>query len=519
MLKGQALDFYYNNKEIWEASDHDPVEGIRAYFEGLEYHRTVLDKWSGISLQNTVDENPEKTLKACLNMMLTELASLYDRLAPKLRNEEFYLPRMGTALQTLAPTHTLWIDGIITNSHTRLLKAIQYDNTPTREARKSALYIKNPTAGQHVTRPRKERIQNARIDQYIADYEGTEDDDEELPEELLSAADDLILTDDYKSGPTHDALSTLFTATFFTTHNDNDTNHSLSIIMELANCSALHWIASLFLKPDLETDSYKTNEATLKVLTPKSSHVYLNEGRYLSESFKGIVIDTGAAQLSTAGYGQYLAYKRIVRNININTTTAGTATVQFGPGDPYQSIGSIDVPTPIGTIWFHILITTTLFLMSLYKLDRLKLYFDNTCNLLINKKTGKTTPVIRQFGHPFLVWDYSYYTHLLTSFDYNPCLLTDTELCCLHRRFGHPSTNRLRRVLTRAGHKTNKEAIEHIRKFCHHCQMYDKSPGRFWFTLHEDVDFNHSIIIDIMYLDGDPVLHIVDKATCFNAAA
>ncbi|EED12763.1 hypothetical protein TSTA_052840, partial [Talaromyces stipitatus ATCC 10500] len=115
--------------------------------------------------------------------------------------------------------------------------------------------------------------------------------------------------------------------------------------------------------------------------------------------------------------------------------------------------------------------------------------------------------------------DYSYHTHLLTSFDYNPCLLTDTKLRRLHRRFGHPSTDRLRRVLTRAGHETNKEAIEHIRKFCHHCQMYNKSPGRFQFILHEDVDFNHSIIINIMYLDGDPVLHIVDKATHFNAAA
>ncbi|EED11916.1 conserved hypothetical protein [Talaromyces stipitatus ATCC 10500] len=198
---------------------------------------------------------------------------------------------------------------------------------------------------------------------------------------------------------------------------------------------------------------------------------------------------------------------------------AGTATVQFGPGDPYQSIGSIDVPTPISTIRFYILTSTTSFLMSLYELDKLKLYFDNTCNLLVNKKTGKTTPVIRQFGHPFLVWDYSYHTYLLALFDHNPCLLTNAKLHRLHCRFRHPSTNRLRRVLTRAGHETNKEAIEYIRKFCHHCQMYDKSPGRFRFTLHENVNFNHSIIINIMYLDRDPVLHIVDEATHFNAAA
>ncbi|EED20804.1 hypothetical protein TSTA_039980 [Talaromyces stipitatus ATCC 10500] len=483
MLKGQALDFYYDNKEIWEASDRDPVEGIRAYFEGPEYHRTVLDKWSGISLQNTVNEDPEKTLKVCLNMMLTELASLYDHLAPKLRNEEFYLARLLQAThiylacqlatskqQDTVPGLTRDLQSGVsqykdiikaTNGHRTANPSTniyftdrRYYNQQSRSpsqghsprqhsnqrGRKKCFVCQKPDcwSTRHTPKERADSKRryldhfNKRIDQYIADYEGTEDDDEELPEELLSAADDLILTDDYKSRPTHDASSTLFTATFFTTHNNNDTNHGPSITMELANRSASHWIALLFLKPDLETNSYKTNEATLKVLNPESSHVYLNESRYSSESFKGIVIDTGAAQLSTAGYGQYLAYKRIVRNIDINTTTAGTATVQFGPGDPYQSIGSIDVPTPISTIRFHILTTTIPFLMLLYELDRLKLYFNNTCNLLVNKKMGKITPVIHQFGHPFLVWDYSYHTHLLTLFDYNPCLLTDTELRRLH---------------------------------------------------------------------------------------
>ncbi|KAI0990859.1 hypothetical protein K3495_g17328, partial [Podosphaera aphanis] len=41
---------------------------------------------------------------------------------------------------------------------------------------------------------------------------------------------------------------------------------------------------------------------------------------------------------------------------------------------------------------------------------------------------------------------------------------------------------------------------------------------RFKFTLRDDVDFNHSIYIDIMYIDGSPVLHVVDEATRFQAA-
>ena len=43
-------------------------------------------------------------------------------------------------------------------------------------------------------------------------------------------------------------------------------------------------------------------------------------------------------------------------------------------------------------------------------------------------------------------------------------------------------------------------------------------PGRFKFILRDDVNFNYSIIVDIMYIDNSPILHIVDEATRFQAA-
>ena len=56
-----------------------------------------------------------------------------------------------------------------------------------------------------------------------------------------------------------------------------------------------------------------------------------------------------------------------------------------------------------------------------------------------------------------------------------------------------------------------------IIKFCHYCQMKGKSPQHFKFTLKIDVDFNYEIIVDIIYLDGKPLLHAVDAATVFLA--
>ena len=96
--------------------------------------------------------------------------------------------------------------------------------------------------------------------------------------------------------------------------------------------------------------------------------------------------------------------------------------------------------------------------------------------------------------------------------------LTESELHQLHRRFGHPSVRRLVRVLERAGHDVDTKYIQHLTKYCHQCQMHGKSPGQFKFTLKDDHEFNYSVIINVLYLDGKPVLQVVDSSTAFQAA-
>jgi len=96
--------------------------------------------------------------------------------------------------------------------------------------------------------------------------------------------------------------------------------------------------------------------------------------------------------------------------------------------------------------------------------------------------------------------------------------LTESELRQLHRRFGHPSVQRLAKVLERAGHQVNSTILEKLTEFCHQCQMHGKAPGRFKFTLKDDHEFNYSIIVDVLYLEGKPVLQVVDSATSFQAA-
>ena len=48
--------------------------------------------------------------------------------------------------------------------------------------------------------------------------------------------------------------------------------------------------------------------------------------------------------------------------------------------------------------------------------------------------------------------------------------------------------------------------------------MHGKSPSRFKFTLKDNYEFNYSVIINILYLDGELVLQVVDLLTAFQAA-
>lgn len=106
---------------------------------------------------------------------------------------------------------------------------------------------------------------------------------------------------------------------------------------------------------------------------------------------------------------------------------------------------------------------------------------------------------------------------LTESFEHDICFLTNTKLHQLHYQFKHLSIKRLQKLLTHTGHNINTKALTQISKFCHYYQIYSKSSRQFHFTLQDDVNFNYSIIIDIMYINDKPVLHIVDKAICFNA--
>jgi hypothetical protein len=115
---------------------------------------------------------------------------------------------------------------------------------------------------------------------------------------------------------------------------------------------------------------------------------------------QGIMPDSGAAEVSTAGEPQATTLQQLDTTIKLDTSTAEQQTIRFGKGTA-TSLGTIDVPTPIGVIIFHVVPANTPFLLCLQDMDRMRVKLDNLQNVLIQDK--KMIPVVRKWGHPWML--------------------------------------------------------------------------------------------------------------------
>ena len=235
---------------------------------------------------------------------------------------------------------------------------------------------------------------------------------------------------------------------------------------------------------------------------------FLVSSRYTFEQFHGIMLNIEVARTFTTGYNQAQAYMRDF-DAKLDTTTANSIKAYFGIGSA-TSIGSLTVNSSAGRIDFHVMQTDILFLLYLQDMNRLGIYLNNLKNKIVMKDEF-TIPIIRLHEYLFMILG-------LTSVNY----LTDIELRQLHRRFGYSSVNRLVRTLERAEYDDSKHRymLQRITEFYIFCQKHSRFPGRFRFTLKDENNayFNHTIVIDVLYIDSNLVLQVVDEGISFQAA-
>jgi hypothetical protein len=163
---------------------------------------------------------------------------------------------------------------------------------------------------------------------------------------------------------------------FFTTC--GPINGQITIIL-LDNAAAAHGITGI--------DPFEERKPR------EESHLFVFYSRYDGNIFQGIMPDTGAAGISTAGEPQMRALQLKFPNVTINSFIAGHK-VKFDNNPESTFLGTIAVETPFRTIRFAVMLTNTPFLLCLANMDRCGVYFNNINNILVHN--GKKYPIVRK---------------------------------------------------------------------------------------------------------------------------
>jgi hypothetical protein len=194
-----------------------------------------------------------------------------------------------------------------------------------------------------------------------------------------------------------------------------------------------------------------------------------------------------------------------------------TINVQFDIQST-SSLKLITIDISMKLVKIHVIKTDTFFLLNLADMNRLKVYFNNVENLLINKI--KILSIIKRFNHDFLLLKNSFSLHLfiIQFLKFNFCYLTDVKLRQLHRSCDHLFTLKIHDLLKQFDHEMKKAVLKKLIKFCIFCQKYVKLSERFKFTLKDDANcnFNYLIIVDVMYIENHHISDVIDEIIRFQ---
>jgi hypothetical protein len=572
MLKDLALDYYYSNMSIDISIIFEEIcFSMRNYFEDVEYRRDILFKWNNLILKSMMTSNEDKSVEECLQLLIKQLRHLQHDLNSKLRSEKFIHNELINACQNVFACQYVCfklsdsLADLINDLRSSIIiyqKVNSANFTETFETfftdrryhknfsfrvnqnRRYSYFQKKKCfvcqkeecwSTKHSKDERettKQKFKNRlnrffiRIDHYISKYERTNlsssylEDDSDIDLEEMK-----VLIMNLSSLSLFSNSNNFSNAETFMISFDLVQNAEIMII-NLANRSLntflinnLHINMNDQTSNDLQTDLKKFYVSDFVHICMKNIDffTYIIIDRYTFKMFYDIMIDSDVSVRSIVDYEQYLAF---IKNtfIDLNHIKTEAVNVQFEI-ESILSLKSITIDISIKLMKFHVIKTDTSFLLSLADMNRLKVYFNNVENLLID--TIKVLSIIKRFDHDFLLWknSYSLHSYIVQSFNFNLCYLTDVELRQLHRRFEHSSTLKLHSLLERSDHDVKKSVIKKLIKFCIFCQKYAKFSERFKFTLkNENVNFNYSIIVDVMYIENSLILHVVDDATRFQIA-
>ncbi len=382
-----------------------------------------------------------------------------------------------------------------------------------------------------------------RFEQYVIDYE-----DNEINEFTAQYFEELIIDDTSQDISINEFVTEIneFETFLIVVESIDDIETFTTIIKMLADKTFRHRLIS-------------ENSITVSIVSMSYIYTAFIASRYDDREFKDILIDHDAADFFSEDIEQFTILQRISKKI-LSLNKNKIISFRFDI-DKISFIDTVDLNTSVDVITFHIVLVHISFLLCLADMNRLRLYFNNLINMLIEKRHSNQVKsfqtqilmnlkslirndemildlqidmkiehrannfqidlkkkhlsidnlhtdmkkehhsMIRRYDHAFLLWNIFAFSLIVESLNQNSCSFIEIELRRLHRRFDHFSTRRLQAILNRSDHDTDARTIEYLIKYCHHCQLHEKFSSRFSFTLKDDLEFNFNVIVDIFYIE------------------
>lgn len=102
-------------------------------------------------------------------------------------------------------------------------------------------------------------------------------------------------------------------------------------------------------------------------------------------------------------------------------------------------------------------------------------------------------------------------------------LFNSAKLAQVHRNLGHAPAGAVDSALRPAypieTDATDLDKLKQVAAQCKGCQMYSRQPNRYRAVFPAQCVLNYDVAVDVMYIDKNPILHVVCRQTHFSRAA
>jgi hypothetical protein len=228
------------------------------------------------------------------------------------------------------------------------------------------------------------------------------------------------------------------------------------------------------------------------------------------DPFLGICVDTGTTR-SMIGRRQFDALCRMLGYVP--KLTPSLRKFRCG-NEVHPSLGHFQFRIPVGGSFFQSIEVDLVdvqnpFLLGLNDMQDLAATIDlHDLSWIVNGERNKLELRDQHLWMPLP--------------DIDSCCFTKQELQLLHRRLGHPHTDRIMALLKKAAPSEisaeTRTVLNDLIRSCEQCQRTQPRPLVYRVSTPDDIVFGHELLIDLFKLKGKTVLHCVDRGTGLIAA-